>query len=187
MPILVNLSITNDITESIAKEIIEGCRSLKHKVYLNIYDFSLNKIAKKYTEENQNENLKISVQERDYEESNEYVKIAIQDIIKYADCQSACFLNDSVSLLPQSIDRVNFDIFKDENCGFIYFDYTIGNIRCFLRSSGNNGAVPFIFFSMKKIIENLSKEEPIQDIFSNTISLHIPESLGKVYPNDDKS
>ena len=187
-PIVVNYSIAKEIDVERLQEIANGCQSSNHTVRLNLYDFSISKkILSQIESVKAPENVKISAINKDYEELSDYVKIAIQDLIKHMDAQSNCFLNESVVLVPNAVDDIDFNLFNtDENYGFLYFDYEIEGLRCFIKSTGNKGAIPAIFFSTKKTMENISKEDPIKSIFTSTISLHIPKSLCKVYANNEK-
>jgi len=185
--ILINYSLSKDINKNRLQTLLNGCQSDKYKVFLNIYDFSISKnVKEKLDQVNIPKNIKISVENSDYENLENYIEIVSKTILQYSDSVSYCRLNETISLEPKSIDEIDFSVFDDGNYGFLYFDYDINSIRCFIKSYGHNGSVPAIFFSAKKTLEKLSNGKPITSILSESIGLHIPERLCTIYSNDEK-
>jgi hypothetical protein len=183
--IVINYSIVREVDKEKIHEILNGCKSNKYKVYLNLYDFSLTKKIKNYVDDISDDSIKISVYERDYEDSEKFVQMITDDIIKYSNSIAYAALNDSIVLNDNSLDSIDFDIFKNDIYGFLYFDYSINGIRCFVKSRMEKLVMPVIFFSLGATIKNISSDNVIETLLKNTIGLHIPKSLCIIYPDNE--
>lgn len=183
--IVINYSIVREVDKEKIDEIINGCKSEEYKVYLNFYDFSLTKKIKHYVDCIDNEKIKTSVYQKDYEDSEKFVQMITDDIIKYSDSIAYTALNDSIILLENSLDSIDFEIFKNDIYGFLYFDYSINGIRCFVKSRLEKLTMPAVFFSLGATIKKISSDNVIETLLKNTIGLHIPKSLCIVYPDNE--
>jgi hypothetical protein len=183
--ILINYSIVREIDKEKIYEILNGCKSDKYKVYLNFYDFSLTKKIQHYVNDISDDKIKISVYERDYEDSKKFIQMITDDIIKYSDSIAYTALNDSVVLNDNCLDSIEFEVFKNGAYGFLYFDYSINGIRCFVKSRLEKLTIPVIFFSLEYTIKNISSDNVIETLLKNSIGLHIPKSLCIIYPDNE--
>ena len=181
--IVVNYRITGDISEDRFYEIIDGCYSTKYKVILNLYDFSINKLAESY---NLSNNPNVSYIKRDFEEIDNSEQIMLDNLIRYGDSLALCILPENNVLVKGCIDSIDFEWMDDPSNGFIYFDYTINGIRCFLRSKGPNIQlnVPVLFWSMSKLIRHITDKDKFAIITNNYVGIHIAKNLCTVYQND---
>lgn len=179
--IVVNYRIAGDISKDRFREIIDGCYSTKYKVILNLYDFSISKIAESYHLSN---NPNISYIKRDFEEIENSEQIMLDNLIKYGDALAFCILSENNVL--NNLDSIDFEWLQNPTNGFIYFDYNINSIRCFLRSKGPNIQlnVPVLFWSISKLIDHISDKDKFNIITNNYAGLHIAKNLCTVYQND---
>ena len=184
--IVINYKILKNIDISKLQTIIDGCISNKYKVFLNLYDFSLSKNLEKYLQSLNPLNIDISVINHDYEDFSNADNIILNNIIKYGDGTAFAIFPDNLVLDKNCIDQFNFDILKDEINGLIYFDYTINNIRCFLRSRVMNIKinVPVVFWSIPKLIKFISEQDKLNIISTNFAAIHIPNSICKIFTDD---
>lgn len=184
--IVLNYRIANDISEDRFNEILTGCYSLNYNVLLNIYDFSICKKAESYLKKIQDETMRISYIKKDFEELDNSEQIITDGLIKYGDSLALCILSENNVLSKGCIDSIDFEGMNNPTNGFIYFDYTINNIRCFLRSkgSGMQFSVPVIFWSMSKLIKYISNKNKFDIITSNYTGIHVAKNLCTVYQDD---
>lgn len=180
--ILINYSIVKNDTKEHIESIIQGCSSKKNKIILNIYDFSLNKKVKDIIQRIQkDDNIKITVLDKDFEDADSFLKLVLSTIIQYGDCIAFTALNDNSILKKYAIDNIDLEKFEESIYGFTYFDYNVNNIRCYLKSIVGNISVPVIFFSTQKVINSLAEDDTIKHVLSHSISSHIPKSLCNIY------
>ena len=185
--ILINYKIVKSIDEERLKALVLGCISKNYNVILNIYDFSLTKNIQKYiTGLDLEKKIKISVIEKDYEDAENADKIILQNLIPFANTIATAILPEGIILNNLSLDQIDFDKFKNEIIGFLYFDYTLENIKCFMksRSNGLQISIPAIFWSTKKLLANISNENLLQNIASNSASIHLAKNLCTIYANE---
>ena len=195
--IVLNYRITGDISRDRFNQILAGCYSSKYNVILNIYDFSISKNIENYMTGAQTgslpllakrdeENSKISYIKRDFEEIENSEQIITENLIKYADSLALCILPEINVLTEDCIDSIDFEWMNDPINGFIYFDYSVNGIRCFLRSKGPNIQlnVPVLFWSMSKLINHISDKDKFGIITNNYTGIHIARNLCTVYQDD---
>lgn len=157
--------------ESIDK-IVEGCKSKKYKVEINLYDFSLGNQLQNYSNEN------VSIVQENYEDFEKAQSIILSKMINYIDSSIMCIAKESVVL--KNLDSIDFNVIEsNELNGLIYTDYSIDGIRCFLRSHypNSNIGVPLAFWNTEKIIKHIGQENILGLIFNTCIGIHIPEDL----------
>lgn len=191
--IVVNYKISKDINKNVLSAIIDGCASKKYKVFLNIYDFSLSKNAETQIEEylkesdlsfKITENLKIKIVHKDYEEFSEADNIILGGIIKHGDSLAFVLLPENIAL--KNIDTIQFEALKEDNIGFIYPDYSINDIRCYLRSRSFNVniSIPAIFWSTSKLVMHLPEKDKLSIVSNKYAGIHVPEDLCTVYTDE---
>lgn len=187
--IIVNYKISKNIDENKIRNIINGCISKKYKTYINIYDFSLSKTIESYINnliDLDLSNADISIFNHDYEDFSNADNIILNNLIKHGDSIAFGIFPENLILDQNSIDQLDLDILTDEINGLIYFDYTINNIRCFLRSRVMNIKinVPAVFWSVSKLIRFISDQDKLNIISTNFAAIHIPNSLCKIFTDD---
>ena len=184
--IVLNYRIASDISEDRFGEILTGCYSSKYNVILNIYDFSITKNIESYLKRVLETPIKISYIKRDFEEIENSEEIITENLIRYGDSLALCILPETNVLSNDCIDNIDFEWMDDPINGFIYFDYTVNGIRCFLRSKGPNIQlnVPVLFWSMSKLIKHISDKDKFGIITNNYTGIHIARNLCTVYQDD---
>ena len=184
--IVINYKILKNIDISKLQTIIDGCISTKYKVFLNLYDFSLSKNLEKYLQNLNPINIDISVINHNYEDFSNADSIILNNLIRHGDSIAFGIFPDNLVLDKNCIDEFNFNLLQDEINGLIYFDYTINNIRCFLRSRVMNIKinVPAVFWSVSKLIRFISDQDKLNIISTNFAAIHIPNSLCKIFTDD---
>lgn len=187
--IVINYKITKKTNDlDILETIIRRCQSDKYRVFLNIYDFSLNK---------QNPLLKIdsaktsssiiSYHEKCYEDLNNADNIVLQNLIQHGDSLGYMLLPNNIILSESFFDLIDFQWLSHEGNGLIYFDYHINRIRCYTRSRAVNIPIntPAALWSTSKLIRHIHEKEKLQIVGNNYASLHIPHSLCTIYPYEE--
>lgn len=184
--IVLNYRITGDISRDRFNQILAGCYSSKYNVILNIYDFSISKNIESYIKSIEETTIKVSYIKRDFEEIENSEQIITENLIKYADSLALCILPEINVLTEDCIDSIDFEWMNDPINGFIYFDYSVNGIRCFLRSKGPNIQlnVPVLFWSMSKLIKHISDKDKFGIITNNYTGIHIARNLCTVYQDD---
>lgn len=186
--IVINYKITRSISESKLQDIINGCLSKKYKVFLNLYDFSLSKSIESYVK-NLNidlSNIDLSILNSDYEDLSNADNIVLNNLIRHGDSIAFGIFQENLVFNSNAIDQFNFELLKEESNGLVYFDYTINNIRCFLRSRIMNLKmnVPAVFWSTSKLIRFISEKDKLNIVANNFAAIHIPNSLCKISTDD---
>lgn len=181
--IKINYVVLNDISESKYEKLTEVCNSSKnHNVSINFYDFSLVKKIKNYKEKNN-----VSIIEESYEDYEKAQEIIINNFTSYANSSFVAILNDSTII--ENIDIIDFESLYDvDMLGFVYTDYTIDGVRCFMKShsANNKSAMPIVFWKKNKLIEHINGEEnPLASIYGSSVGIHIPESICTIHTNDE--
>lgn len=185
--IVINYKILGDIDYKLLSSIINGCVSKKYEVFLNLYDFSLSKRIKKQLDEikfSLSENYpKIEIYARDYEEREDADKIILQNLIQHGDSIAFVTIAENVVLQCYSLDKLDLEWLKEESSGFIYTDYHINDIRCFMRSRAMNVSlnIPVVFWSTSKLVRHFTDQDKLQIVGNNYASIHIPKSLCTIY------
>jgi len=177
--IVVNYVLENPITSDNIRSIIDGCISKKYKIHLNFYDFRLNKNLQSIIDDIKvDKNTVIKIFEKDYEDKKDGTDIIINHCLQFSDSLSMIIFNSYSIINKGALDQIDFSLFTNKNLGFLYTDYTINKIRCYLLShiGGINMNVPIIFWSMPKVIEHLS-QDTLKNIASKSAGIHIPESF----------
>lgn len=185
--IVINYKITNTLSPDNLEDIINGCRNIKnYKIILNLYDFSLRK--NDISNIKDTDNLKVYWIKKDYEELNNANDIILSEMIKYSDSVFVTILSNEIIINPEIFDTICFDSYCNKNIGFLYFDYTVSNNRCFLRSqaSGLNIGIPVLFWSTKTLINYLSKDDILESVHKNSIGVHIPKNLCTININEQE-
>lgn len=185
--IVINYKISKNIDNTTFNKIISGCVSEKYKVFLNLYDFSLSKDTKEYTDQlSAINNLNINYIPQNFEDVKEADQIILGSLIQYGDSVAFGIFGENTILNTGGVDLVDFNLLAEEINGFIYFDYNIKNIRCFLRSRSTNIQlnVPAIFWSTSKLIRYIPEKEKLNIVGNNYGSIHIPYSLCTIYPDE---
>lgn len=186
--IAINYVLSKNLTKEILERILSGCCSDKFEILLNFFDFSIdkknkeliNELSKKYS------SIKISIYDQDYENLKDANNMILKDCIRFAESTAMCILNDQFIINNIILDNIDFDILREEFNGFIYCDYTINDIRCFLTShiAGISIGMPTMFLSTEKVLKHLSEDNIFSYLFSSYAGIHIPEVLFSVYPNE---
>lgn len=186
--IIINYKLKDSVTNEKLQKIVSSCKSNKHKVKLNIYDFSLDKNLSKQVQDvdirqDDDSYLDIHVLTKNYEDYGESNSEIYKNIIPYADSTAFALIESQVMFKNNALDELDFSIFEDTNIGCLYFDYDyIHNdlrTRIYLCSSNTtkNIPIPLLIFSTQKLIENMSHENSDQQTFASSVTKHIPKSL----------
>jgi hypothetical protein len=167
----------------VVKKIVDNSFSKKHNVFLNLYDFSVSKNIQKIIEKNFSDQKNISVFEKDFEDKNEADNIMFENLIQHADSLAFGMMSESTILNESAIDQIDFDLLKDDINGFLFFDYSVNNIRCYLRSRSSlvNNNIFCLFWSTEKLIKFINDKDKINTISSNFAGVHIPKDLCTLY------
>lgn len=181
--ISINYALCKNVNQNIIDRITSLLKSEKYKVSINIYDFSLEKKAKEYVSGNQ-----ASVIEQDYEEYKDYQSIIVKNFTRYADASLVVILHENVFI--HDLDSIDLTVINDNPLhGFIYTDYNMNGVRCFVKSHGPTFkmGMPLVFWSKDKIIQYLSDDEnPLGVIYHSSIGIHIPKDICTVYPYENE-
>lgn len=185
--IVINYKILKDISQDVLEKIVTGCYSQKYKIFLNLYDFSLSKNTAEYIKTiNVADNINISYSSQNYEDIQESDNIILYNLIQHGDSLSFGIFADNLIFNQGAMDGMDFEALADETNGFLYFDYNIKNIRCFLRSRSVNVQinVPAIFWSTSKLIRHIPQKDKLNIVGNNYGSIHIPHSMCTIYPDE---
>lgn len=183
--ISINYLILSDLAEENIKNIIDSCSFDNHSTSLVFNDFSLNKKTKEIVD-NLNIDSNIVVNNYDYEDSENSMIIVVKNFASYAASDAVTIVHEDLIFNKMSVSKIDFDILNEENIGFIYGDYSINNVRCYLRSHAAHVklSIPFVFWSTKKIVQHVSQESLLDYLFSKYMGIHIPHDLCTVSPDD---
>lgn len=183
--ISINYLVLSDIEEENIKNIIDSCDFDNHSISLVFNDFSLNKKTKAIVEK-LNIGADIRVNDYDYEDSKNSMNIVVKNFASYAASDFVTIVHQDLLFNKISVSKIDFDILNEENIGFIYGDYSINNVRCYLRSHAAHVklSIPFVFWSTKKIVQHVSQENLLDYLFSKYTGIHIPHDLCTVSPDD---
>lgn len=185
--IAINYIILNHIESDVLSRIVDSCRSTKYKVSLIFNDFSLDKNIAKQLEDINKDNINLSTINCDYEDSNNAMNIIVDGFVAYSDSTIVSMVHENLIFKSGIFDTLDLDIL--DTYGFIYGDYDIQGIRCYLRSHAASIklSIPFVFWSTKKLIESisLSPKDALEYMFNNYMGFHIPKSLCTIISNDE--
>lgn len=185
--IAINYIILKSIDDKSLSDMINGCISNTHSIYLQLNDFSIEKTISNQIKNITHDKIKVETFEYDYEDSSNATEIVLKNFTSYCSYDVLSIVYDNLKFYPDSIDNIDFNrLIENEKNGFIYGDYDIGNIKCYLRShaAGLKLNIPFAFWSIKKILKHLSEENILEYMFSSYMGIHIPQSLCTVLPNE---
>lgn len=185
--IAINYIILKHINDESLLNIINGCTSNIHNIHLQLNDFSLEKKVSEQIKNINNDKIQIETFEYDYEDSSNATEIVLKNFTSYCSHNILSIVYDNLTFYPGVIDHIDFNqLIENEMNGFIYGDYDIGSIKCYLRShaAGLKLNIPFAFWSIKQIIKHLSEESILEYVFSSYMGIHIPQSLCTVLPNE---
>jgi len=187
--IVFNYIVRDNINENRISDIVNGLESRKYKVHLRFFDFSLSKeVNKKVKSINKKpDNVTISAIEKDYEDFENASNLILENFSEYVDCMCLIIVYDNL-VVNKSLDDIDFDLLQDDDFGFIYSDYAVNGIRCFLPSCKKTFELrsPFLFLSTKKIIKHISEKDPASVIYNKYAGFHIPKSLCNIVLSNEK-
>lgn len=183
--ISINYIILNDAEEGSIQNIIDTCRFDNHSTSLVFNDFSLTKKTKDIVDR-LNTDSNIVVNNYDYEDSEDSMTVVVKNFASYASSDIVTIVHADLVFNRKSISEIDFNILNEENIGFIYGDYSINHLRCYLRSHAAHVklSIPFVFWSTNKIIQHVSQESLLDYLFSKYMGVHIPHDLCTVSPDD---
>lgn len=183
--IAINYIVLNPMDDNVFSKIVNTCESENNKVSLVMNDFCLNKTLEDQAKAIHSKKVKVSVVNRDYEDSKNSMNIITNNFISYSDSDAMAIVYENLVFKPGIFDVMDFNLL--EKYGFIYGDYDIDDTRCYLRSHAASVklSIPFIFWSTKKIIDNISNDNVLEYVFNNYMGFHIPNSLCTVHPNEE--
>jgi hypothetical protein len=186
--ISINYILLNSKDKDILQKMIDACRSDRHNVNLVFNDFSLDKKIEDNIKEIDHYDVNVSVINYDYEDSKNSMEIITKNFASYVDSDTVAIVYENLIFRSKILDEVDFEIITEGFNGFMYGDYHIDDIRFFLRShsSGIQLNIPFVFWSVKKLIENMSKEKILEYIFNNFSGIHIAQSMCTIYTNEEE-
>ena len=186
--ISINYILLQDNDKNILQKMVNACKSEKHNVSLVLNDFSLDKQIENTVKEINPGNISLSVVKHDYEDSKNAMDIITKNFAPYAGSGVVSIVYENLLFLPKIFDEIDFDILSEESNAFIYGDYHIDDIRFFLRSHGSGIQlnIPFVFWSVSKLVQNLSQEKPLDYVFNNYAGIHIPQSMCTIYTNEEE-
>lgn len=177
--IAINYIIENPCDKQSVNKILDNCSSDKLKTYLNLFDFTLEKNLKSVLKDFKNNNNRtINIFEENYEEKANANEIILNNSLQFADTTAMIILNDNTLFNKDCLHEIDFEMLNNINTGFLYSDYIINNVRCFLLShaSGVSVGLPVIFWSTHKLIKHMSKDV-FKTILSTYGGIHIPAPL----------
>ena len=182
--ISINYIILNSIEGDVLTRIVDSCKSKNNNVSLNFNDFSLDKNTRNNLENINQDDVSVSVVDRDYEDSNNAMDIIVKGFVSYADSTIMSVVHENLIFEKELFDTIDFTIL--DKYGFIYGDYSIDETRCYLRSHAASVklSIPFVFWSTSKIVDNISQEQVLEHVFNNHMGFHIPKSLCTIVSND---
>ena len=186
--IAINYILLNSKDKDILQKMIDSCRSEKHNVSLVLNDFSLDKKIEDTVKEIDHYDVRVSVINYDYEDSKNSMEIITKNFAPYAGSDVVAVVYENLIFHSKILDEVDFDTIADGFNVFIYGDYHIDDIRFFLRSHGSGIQlnIPFVFWSVKKLIENMSKDKILEYVFNNYAGIHIAQSMCTIYTNEEE-
>lgn len=184
--IALNYIIINDVNKEFISKVAESCKSDLNSIVLSFSDFSLNKNVQKIVNENDWNDTRISVNNYDYEDSENAMNILAKKCIEYSTCDALAIVHQDLIFDNTELNKIDFSILNDESHSFLYGDYNIDGIRCFLRSHSANVklSIPFVFWSMQKLLSHMSEENVLEYMFTNYMGLHIPQNICTIYRNE---
>lgn len=185
--IVLNYKICKNIDASIIEKIVNNSVSEKHKVFINIYDFSPLKGVEDIIKKKFSDNKNISVFKKDFEDKNEADNIMLENLIQYGDSLAFGMMSESTILNKFAIDKINFDLLKEDINGFLYFDYCVNNVRCYLRSRTSviNNSILCVFWSTEKLIKFINEKDKMNIVSNNFAGVHIAKNLCTVYIDNE--
>lgn len=179
--VLIIYKILSDIDQDHLQKIINGCKSKKHNVTINLYDFTLSKKIKSQIQNIEFSDLvSINVSDENYEDIEKSDQVIVQKLIAYSHFDIVSILVHDV-LLDNTIDQIDFSILEDDDVASIYPDSNICtpfNTRVYGRSHPlMNVGIRCLFVNMSKLLSVLGNENPIGAIYNHYPSCHFPEAL----------
>jgi hypothetical protein len=185
--IVLNYKVCKNIDEPIIEKIVNNSVSEKHKVFVNLYDFSPLKMVEGIIKKKFSGNKNISVFTKDFEDRNEADSIMLENLIQYGDSLAFGMMSESIILNKFAIDKIDFELLKEDINGFLYFDYCVNNVRCYLksRSSEINNSIICVFWSTEKLIRFINDKDKMNTISNNFAGVHIPKNLCTAYTDNE--
>lgn len=177
--IAINYIIENKSDEQSINKILQNCRFDNLKIYLNLFDFTIEQNLKSILKNTKSDaNVIVNIFEESYEDKANANEIIINNIIQFSDTVAMVILNDKSVLNKDLLEDIDFEILNSVNTGFLYSDYIMNDIRCFLLShiSGVNLNLPIIFWSTSKLIKHMSKDV-FKTVLATYAGIHIPSPL----------
>jgi len=180
--ILIIYKVLADITKNQLQVLVDGCKSKKHNVTIEFHDFTLKKEIKSYVQNLEiSDIVKVACVDEDYEDRKTSDKVVISKLIAYANFDAVSILVHDI-ILNNAIDTIDFDMFqKNELLGSIYFDNDVSqptHTRMYNKSHPFiTGSIRALFMPMNKIIGAIGQENPINYVYSKSLSYHLPKSL----------
>lgn len=173
--IVINYIIDQEIDADKINAILSSINIEQHNTEINVYDFSIDKKWKSIIDDSPS--LKINVQEHPYEQRDESSSMILESVKGKSEITAFANLKNNVMLNSNVIDSVDFDTLNNDDIGFLYFDYKIGNIRCYLQSNkpGSKTNTPIMFWSAKKSTEDHTSDNAYNHIYKKYMGLHIPK------------
>jgi hypothetical protein len=112
--------------------------------------------------------------------------IVLSNLIRHGDSTAFCILPENVTLFRNALDEIDFSWLNEDLNGFIYCDFHLNNIRCYVRSRamGTQLNLPIVFWSTDKLVRHLGEENKLNIVGNNYASLHIPKSVCTVFQDE---
>jgi|SRR5210317_980108 hypothetical protein len=144
---------------------------------IDVYDFSLVKNINKYIETLNNKNIRVF--EFGYEEHKDAQNVILKNIDK--DSLVFTSIKTNIVIDTKFIDELDFEKLN-ENYGFVYSDYSIREVRCYMQSHKTGGIIntPMIFWNTKKIMENKNESNVFNHVYGTSMGKHIPKISCKI-------
>jgi hypothetical protein len=173
--IVINYVIDKDIDDDQVKSMFNNIYLKNHNLEIYVYDFSIDKKLKQILDSLVINNLKLT--EYPYEQHDEADDIIIDNMKNSSNFVAFTNLKNNIVINNETIDSIDFDILQDDQFGFLYLDYYIGNIRCYMQSNkpGSKINTPIIFWSTEKAIKTKGKNV-YNTLYRSYMGIHAPKS-----------
>lgn len=172
--IKINYIADESINKDRLEKILHYSPMKNYDLKIDIHDFSLEKGSiKNFVDQMKNKN--ITAFEYPFEDRQFIQKAVLKNIsnefLVFANIKTNTVINTEI------IDDIDFQEIN-KNYAFVYTDYSIGKVRCYMQShrAGATVNTPLILWNTEKVIEKKDEEDAFNSVYGNNIGLQIPKS-----------
>ena len=176
--IKINYIADENIDKNRLEKILDYSPMKNYKLKIDMHDFSLGKGSiKNFVDESENKNIRVF--EHPFEDRRDIQKTVLKNITD----EFAVFANIKTNIILNTdiIDCIDFKELN-KNYAYVYTDYLIGKVRCYMQShrSGATVNTPLIFWNTKKVIGQKEEDDVFNTVYGNNIGLQIPKAACKI-------